>query len=45
MLRLGKAHEQGKGVVAAGHELTATAAAEILEDGGNAFDAASPVSS
>src|SRR5262245_6039381 len=29
-----------KGVVAAGHELTARAAAEILEDGGNAFDAA-----
>lgn len=28
-----------KGVVAAGHELTAKAAAEILEDGGNAFDA------
>ncbi|HTP37160.1 MAG TPA: gamma-glutamyltransferase, partial [Methyloceanibacter sp.] len=31
---------QGKGVVAAGHELTARAAAEILQDGGNAFDAA-----
>jgi gamma-glutamyltranspeptidase / glutathione hydrolase len=30
---------QGKGVVAAGHELTAQAAAEILQDGGNAFDA------
>jgi gamma-glutamyltranspeptidase/glutathione hydrolase len=29
-----------KGVVAAGHQLTARAAAEILEDGGNAFDAA-----
>jgi gamma-glutamyltranspeptidase / glutathione hydrolase len=29
-----------KGVVAAGHELTVSAAAEILEDGGNAFDAA-----
>ena len=29
-----------KGAVAAGHELTADAAAEILEDGGNAFDAA-----
>jgi gamma-glutamyltranspeptidase/glutathione hydrolase len=29
-----------RGVVAAGHELTAAAAAEILEDGGNAFDAA-----
>jgi gamma-glutamyltranspeptidase/glutathione hydrolase len=29
-----------KGVVAAGHRLTADAAAEILEDGGNAFDAA-----
>jgi gamma-glutamyltranspeptidase/glutathione hydrolase len=28
-----------KGVVAAGHRLTASAAAEILEDGGNAFDA------
>lgn len=28
-----------KGVVAAGHELTARAAAEILQDGGNAFDA------
>jgi gamma-glutamyltranspeptidase/glutathione hydrolase len=27
-------------VVAAGHELTASAAAEILEEGGNAFDAA-----
>jgi gamma-glutamyltranspeptidase/glutathione hydrolase len=27
------------GVVAAGHALTASAAAEILEDGGNAFDA------
>ena len=27
-------------VVAAGHELTAQAAAEILQDGGNAFDAA-----
>jgi gamma-glutamyltranspeptidase/glutathione hydrolase len=31
---------KGKGVVAAGHELTARAATEILEDGGNAFDAA-----
>ncbi len=30
----------GKSVVAAGHELTANAAAEILQDGGNAFDAA-----
>jgi len=30
---------KSKGVVAAGHELTARAAAEILEDGGNAFDA------
>ena len=30
---------KGKGVVAAGHELTAAAAAEILQDGGNAFDA------
>ena len=29
-----------KGVVAAGHELTACAGAEMLEDGGNAFDAA-----
>jgi gamma-glutamyltranspeptidase/glutathione hydrolase len=29
----------GKSVVATGHELTAKAAAEILEDGGNAFDA------
>lgn len=29
-----------KGVVAAGHELTALAAAEILREGGNAFDAA-----
>ncbi|MCH9765421.1 MAG: gamma-glutamyltransferase [Alphaproteobacteria bacterium] len=27
------------GVVAAGHQATATAAAEILQDGGNAFDA------
>ncbi len=32
--------KQQKGVVAAGHRLTAAAAAEILEDGGNAFDAA-----
>jgi gamma-glutamyltranspeptidase / glutathione hydrolase len=31
---------KGKSVVAAGHELTAQAAAEILEEGGNAFDAA-----
>ncbi|HSD91666.1 MAG TPA: gamma-glutamyltransferase [Methyloceanibacter sp.] len=31
---------KGKSVVAAGHELTAQAAVEILEDGGNAFDAA-----
>jgi len=31
---------KGKSVVAAGHELTAAAAAEILADGGNAFDAA-----
>jgi gamma-glutamyltranspeptidase / glutathione hydrolase len=31
---------KGKGVVACGHELTARAAAEILEEGGNAFDAA-----
>ncbi len=30
----------GTDVVAAGHELTANAAAEILQDGGNAFDAA-----
>jgi gamma-glutamyltranspeptidase / glutathione hydrolase len=29
-----------RGVVAAGHQLTAAAAAEILQDGGNAFDAA-----
>ncbi len=29
-----------KSVVAAGHQLTADAAAEILQDGGNAFDAA-----
>ena len=29
----------GESVVAAGHELTANAAAEILQDGGNAFDA------
>ena len=29
-----------RSVVAAGHELTVAAAAEILEDGGNAFDAA-----
>jgi len=29
-----------RSVVAAGHELTAQAAAEILQDGGNAFDAA-----
>jgi len=31
---------KGKSVVAAGHQLTVSAAAEILEDGGNAFDAA-----
>ena len=31
---------KARGVVAAGHELTVAAAAEILEDGGNAFDAA-----
>ena len=31
---------KGESVVAAGHELTAAAAAEILQDGGNAFDAA-----
>ena len=31
---------KGKSVVAAGHALTASAAAEILADGGNAFDAA-----
>jgi len=31
---------KGKSVVAAGHALTAAAAAEILADGGNAFDAA-----
>lgn len=31
---------KAKGVVAAGHKLTAGAAAEILQDGGNAFDAA-----
>ncbi|HEU4476700.1 MAG TPA: gamma-glutamyltransferase, partial [Methyloceanibacter sp.] len=30
----------GKSVVAAGHELTVQAAAEMLEEGGNAFDAA-----
>jgi gamma-glutamyltranspeptidase/glutathione hydrolase len=30
---------KGNSVVAAGHELTASAAAEILQDGGNAFDA------
>ncbi len=28
-----------RSVVAAGHDLTAKAAAEILQDGGNAFDA------
>jgi gamma-glutamyltranspeptidase/glutathione hydrolase len=32
--------KKGQSVVAAGHELTASAAAEILADGGNAFDAA-----
>src|SRR5665648_206466 len=31
---------KGQSVVAAGHGLTVSAAAEILEDGGNAFDAA-----
>ena len=31
---------KSQGVVAAGHALTAAAAAEILQDGGNAFDAA-----
>jgi gamma-glutamyltranspeptidase/glutathione hydrolase len=31
---------KARSVVAAGHELTARAAAEMLEDGGNAFDAA-----
>ncbi len=31
---------KSKGAVAAGHEVTAAAAAELLEDGGNAFDAA-----
>jgi gamma-glutamyltranspeptidase/glutathione hydrolase len=31
---------KGQNVVAAGHELTASAAVEILQDGGNAFDAA-----
>ncbi len=31
---------KAKGVVAGGHEITVKAAAEILEDGGNAFDAA-----
>ncbi len=31
---------KGRGIVAAGHEETAKAAAEILRDGGNAFDAA-----
>lgn len=30
---------RGQGVIAAGHRLTADAAAEILDDGGNAFDA------
>jgi gamma-glutamyltranspeptidase / glutathione hydrolase len=32
--------KHGRSVVAAGHELTASAASEILADGGNAFDAA-----
>ena len=31
---------KGQSVVAAGHELTAAAAVEMLEEGGNAFDAA-----
>ena len=31
---------KGKAVVAGGHQLTVDAAAEILADGGNAFDAA-----
>jgi len=31
---------KAKGVIAAGHEVTVAAAAEILSDGGNAFDAA-----
>ena len=34
-----KPMKANKSVVAAGHELTAKAAAEILQDGGNAFDA------
>lgn len=37
---INSAKEGSAGVVAAGHECTARAAAEILEDGGNAFDAA-----
>ena len=31
--------KQNRGIVAAGHEITATAAAEVLRAGGNAFDA------
>jgi len=34
------AKNKGKGVVAAGHEVTAQAAVDILKAGGNAFDAA-----
>jgi len=33
-------HGERRGAVACGHEVTAAAAREVLEDGGNAFDAA-----
>ena len=39
-LRPGSAPGSAKGAVACGHPATAAAAQEILEDGGNAFDAA-----
>ena len=32
--------DTGKGIVASGHPLVSSAAAEILQSGGNAFDAA-----
>lgn len=35
-----RTHDRGRGIVAAGHGVTAEAAAEVLRAGGNAFDAA-----